>query len=89
MTTTTHKPDTFYPDSRNRLLEIATTDAAILRSFDAMVESSNERDDDVPDDDPRLARRNAAMGVFMADIARLNISMNYVFMDRGDPYLAA
>ena len=84
---TTHKPDNFYPDSRMRL-EAITNDAAMLASFDAMVESADAGDGDVPDNDPRGERWNAAMGDFLADIARLNISRNHVVLDKGRPFLS-
>ena len=83
---TTHKPDTFYPDSRKRLIAI-TNDAAMLASFDAMVESEAAEEAEAFDDQARQTRWNDAMGGFLANIERRNISLNHVFLDKGEPFL--
>ncbi len=89
MNTTERKPESSfsYDDSRKRLQAI-TTDAAALASFDRMRKSEAAGDADAFNDQARITCWNDAMGGFLADTARLNISLDYVFGGRREPFLS-
>ena len=71
-----------------RRLRSVTTDAATLASFDSVVEGELAGDSEAFDDPPRLARWNDAMGDYIANAIRLNISFDFVFAGRGEPFMA-
>ena len=76
-----------YDAARARLSSI-TTDPAALASFDSMVESETAGDGEAFDDDARMTRWNDAMGGFLKNTLRLNISLDYLFGDRREPFMA-
>jgi hypothetical protein len=81
-------PDIDYDAARERLSSI-TTDPAALASFDSMVESEAAGDAEAFDDDARIARWNDAMGAFLGNNQRLNISLDWLFLGKGEPLLSA
>ena len=85
MNTTTREP--FDYDACKRRLRTVTTDAAILDSFDRVIEMERAGDAEAFDDAPRLARWNAAMGEYIANAIRLNISFDFVFVGKGQPFM--
>ena len=90
MTTTTERE----PESRidcdacRKRLQAITTDPAMLASFDRMVESQAAGEAEAFNDPAKMTRWNDAMGGFLADAARLNISLDYIFGGRGEPFMS-
>ena len=86
-TITRERDPSFYPDSRKRL-EAITTDAAALASFDAMVECIAAGDYEADDDEARRGRADDALSACLGDMFRLNISLDHVFLNKGEPFLS-
>ena len=76
-----------YSECRARLQAI-TADAAILESFDRLAECAAAGDDGPCVDLERMTRAEEAFDVFLSDDMRLNISLDYVFGGRGEPFLS-
>lgn len=67
---------TFYADARKRLIAV-TDDAAVLAALDRMAESAGGDDRET----------DAALGVFLREAARLNLSLDYIFCGAGEPHM--
>ena len=86
MNTITAEP--FDYDACRKRLRAIITDAAALASFDRMAEGEMAGDAEAFDDKARLGRWNDALGKYVANAIRLNISLDYIIGGRGEPFMA-
>lgn len=66
----------FYANARERLVGV-TDDSAILDAFDRLTERAAEGDDE---------RTDEALGVFLREVQRLGLSLDYIFIGSGKPH---
>ena len=75
-----------YSECRARLAAI-TNDVAILDSFDRLAACAAAGDDESGVDLKRMILAENALDEFLRNDMRLNISLDYVFGGRGEPFM--
>ncbi len=76
-----------YGECRKRLRSV-TTDAEIIASLDRVAECSAAGDSEAFDDQARMDRTDNALEDFLGDALQLNISLDYIFGGRGEPFMS-